>query len=900
MDLAIPRGVYHNDLANYYSIQNEFPLVYGIGEGGLPATASLQRQAQALQLKGYLLFFDQLLANYLTQLSNIPSLFSFRSPNGIQPQSYFVNPLSNVPDLEKLLLNVSDDKGKSAAGDNGKVLGYPIWKSDFETLLKQGTYSSSDLKKLQQSFSCRTQHEYQVISASLQNTFRNPELYVISSKRSTADKHSFYTVEFDALDILVTGELFADFDNNFAAATALYAFKLLPGMGVNSANYNDFRTGNGTVSFNIQLNLLKYPEYLAQVAEDKTQYLERREAFLNHLFSRFAEQFSDFAMLSYHFMGKDNLRVLSVQHKENFLTNYPSLSRNRGKAYDYRAAGADNMSGFEGRFKTYTGIESGCCTSLCHFEVVKYEDTYSIELTLAGIPLFNTNDTWEGRDNAREALTSIFSAVANSQNHHLHFIQHEKKYQLQVLFNNNKIALYQELFEDETEAIAVSGKLQKIFSSHISEEDVIVSTNEYRLVLSDSRGKPIRVSVAASDNKATAFAASITSLRSPADTTVWQVIEPGNNPSGKFCSNDKKKPEKLIDIDAFKIDTDDTIVDKPGKFTYELLDRNHTFKFKSLSEFNTEKLARADAYQLLMLMAEKENYQVRQDKRKKIFILNQGQTVAECLNVIESSRLVAFIDKVHSIINNHYYRLSADPFPRSWKFTYSLGFKKDADLQFESVSEFNTFENAKNASTAFSNELANVSLEVINSKYSLLRSDEEGPVLTCTHVGSAIDALSEEEKLSKAKQLLELNKQVSSHLHGGVQQAFDEGVQIDELSNTGAFVYRLVDKDNLYARHAVEGDINHSPEGLNELHAQAQKGYQIFSICLGGDITDTVKDSKTGVVGYRYILRSRGDFNPFKDGDILFMNDVFHTVLLKSISFTALITSGDLYFSMSV
>jgi hypothetical protein len=870
MDLVIPRGVYHNDLANYYSIQNEFPLVYGIGEGGLPATASLQRQAQALQLKGYLLFFDQLLANYLTQLSNIRSLFSFRSPKGIQPQSYFVNPLSNVPDLEKLLLNVSDDNGKSTGGDNGKVLGYPIWKSDLEKLLKQETYSSSDLKKLQQSFTCRTQHEYRVISASLQNSFRNPELYVISSKRSTVDNHSFYTVELDALDILITGELFADFDNNTAAAAALYAFKLLPGMGAIPANYNDFSTGNGTVSFNIQLNLLKYPEYLAQVAEDKNQYLERRDVFLNHLFSRFAEQFSDFAMLSYHFMGKHDLRSLAVQHKENFLTNYPSLSNNRGKAYDYRAADADNISGFEKRFKTYTGIESGCCTSLCQFEVVKYEDTYSIQLTLAGIPLFNTNDTWEGRDNAREALTSIFSAVANSENHHLHFIQHEQKHQLQVIFNKNKIALYQELFDDEKEAIAVSGKLQKIFSALIREEDIIVSTSEYRLVLSDSRGKPIRVSVAASDNKVAAFVASLTSLRSPGDAAVWQVIEPENKPSGKFCSNDKKKPEKLIDIDAFKIDTDDTIVDKPGKFTYELLDRNHTFKFKSLNEFNSEKLARADAYQLLMLMAERENYQVKQDKRKKIFILNQGQAVAECLNVIDSSRLVGFIDKVHSIINNHYYRLSADPFPRSWKFTYSLGFKKDADLQFESVSEFNTFENAKNAATAFSNALVDVSLEVINSKYSLSRSDQQGPVLTCTHVGSAIDALSEQEKLSKAKQLLELNKQVSNHLHAGAQQAFDEGVQIDELSNTGAFVYRLVDKDNLYAKHAVEGDINHSTEGLNELHAQAQKGYQILNICLGGDITETAKDTKTGMVGYRYIVRCRGDFNPFKDGDILF------------------------------
>src|SRR5690606_20731265 len=36
LDAEIPRGVYRNDLTEYYSIQNEFPRVYGIQEGGLP------------------------------------------------------------------------------------------------------------------------------------------------------------------------------------------------------------------------------------------------------------------------------------------------------------------------------------------------------------------------------------------------------------------------------------------------------------------------------------------------------------------------------------------------------------------------------------------------------------------------------------------------------------------------------------------------------------------------------------------------------------------------------------------------------------------------------------------------------------------------------------------------
>ena len=50
LDKMIPYGEYRPDLREYPSIQNEFPLVYGIGEGHLSQNATKERQAQALQL----------------------------------------------------------------------------------------------------------------------------------------------------------------------------------------------------------------------------------------------------------------------------------------------------------------------------------------------------------------------------------------------------------------------------------------------------------------------------------------------------------------------------------------------------------------------------------------------------------------------------------------------------------------------------------------------------------------------------------------------------------------------------------------------------------------------------------------------------------------------------------
>lgn len=56
-------------LAQWDSFQLDFPALYGIGEAGLGGQASALRLAQVLQLKGWLLLFDQLMADQLALLA---------------------------------------------------------------------------------------------------------------------------------------------------------------------------------------------------------------------------------------------------------------------------------------------------------------------------------------------------------------------------------------------------------------------------------------------------------------------------------------------------------------------------------------------------------------------------------------------------------------------------------------------------------------------------------------------------------------------------------------------------------------------------------------------------------------------------------------------------------------
>jgi len=90
--LAVPMGRYR-DLEQCFPIQHDFPKNYGIGEVGLSANADSLRVAQARQLKAYLTFYDQVLADYLAQLANVRTLFSLDTNIG---RTYFSKYMTHI------------------------------------------------------------------------------------------------------------------------------------------------------------------------------------------------------------------------------------------------------------------------------------------------------------------------------------------------------------------------------------------------------------------------------------------------------------------------------------------------------------------------------------------------------------------------------------------------------------------------------------------------------------------------------------------------------------------------------------------------------------------------------------------------------------------------------------
>jgi hypothetical protein len=93
----------HRRLDHYYSIQHHFPAIYGLGRHGVAPSASARERAQVQQLKGYLVLFEQLLANGMAQLQQARALFS---AHGELEESYWWRLLDEamVPGMSQLHL----------------------------------------------------------------------------------------------------------------------------------------------------------------------------------------------------------------------------------------------------------------------------------------------------------------------------------------------------------------------------------------------------------------------------------------------------------------------------------------------------------------------------------------------------------------------------------------------------------------------------------------------------------------------------------------------------------------------------------------------------------------------------------------------------------------------------
>lgn len=125
-DINIPAGECMN-IADYYPFQYSLPSCYGMQErivneniddiaiekavNGLKTNHKLnslkKSEKQILQLRGFLMVFEQILSDHLSQLANIKQLFSF-NPGSVQ--TFFPQALKEINDMEMLFIDFTGYK----------------------------------------------------------------------------------------------------------------------------------------------------------------------------------------------------------------------------------------------------------------------------------------------------------------------------------------------------------------------------------------------------------------------------------------------------------------------------------------------------------------------------------------------------------------------------------------------------------------------------------------------------------------------------------------------------------------------------------------------------------------------------------------------------------------------
>ncbi len=127
--IPVPEGKYFA-AGQLVSLRQDFPDNYGINTNGLPADATPERKAQALQLKGYIHFFDRILSGYFAHLEQVKKLLSAENPTG---ETYFFSEIEgfdNNPvvgkDYQQTLEQLRDHLDKNRYERNNRFLDHLI------------------------------------------------------------------------------------------------------------------------------------------------------------------------------------------------------------------------------------------------------------------------------------------------------------------------------------------------------------------------------------------------------------------------------------------------------------------------------------------------------------------------------------------------------------------------------------------------------------------------------------------------------------------------------------------------------------------------------------------------------------------------------------------------------
>ncbi|HEV7780199.1 MAG TPA: hypothetical protein VGO58_02985 [Chitinophagaceae bacterium] len=861
LDAATPGGIYRADLDEYFSIQNEFPAVYKLGEGQLPDSVPDERKSKAYQLKGYLLFFDQLLADYLSQLKNVRSLLSLsQAASAGDEHSYFINTMQTVPDMDKLT-RFQHSKGPGNLQE-GKILAIPVNKKSLLELVQNEKIKESAVKKLATPYLFGSAGACKVAMRQLMEDLACDDC--LPSLFKTVNGCHYYYFITSSEEIAVLGKSHYP-DEKQARRNA----DMLQISSVFAENYRTYViAADQTHSFDLEFNLCDHYKALQLLSEDKQLFGRRKQQFMDHLLARFAERFTDFAMLSYGMMDEDTLTKHDIAFKKRFITSYPELSSNRGKAYDYKRDGwnSPNISGIEKRFCALTGIEKWERASHCHFDVVPYErQVYTHISDSIGqweYDILKGADKFDESDGA-DAFFSLAKALPDISNYKSRLSGYGGK---EEIFVQNGLHRYDHAgqFEGSDTQDAIR-KLHQLFTQEPGPEEP--SSYNHFLSFEDLGQKPVkeRRSAIPYPEKELPITSSI--IKEINDGKEWKKIDPASADKDFLIINNPDRPKDLINKKVFEIEYQNADIKDESlaiRFAVYPKGKKAFFLFHSTSYFDTKKEAAHNADLFLFQLADEKNYNYIEKIKDQfvIHIIKDGVMLA--VDSIEYESYEAArngAQRIMGYVHAESYRVVAKSVESKWRFTYPLSYPGQYGFIFASKKEYTKQGEATEAARRLTTATEGYTITK-NSKNEL--EIRESKDLTKKGELIAFCELPADKPgtdFSLAESLFELKFK----MNGLVQKPEtyrEKYVVSDEVSTKEAWVYRLYRKNDYQARYlpAAGSVTNDHHKAIKEIVKKFPANYIFLEISFGGNMVRERKNAKTGKTSYHYEIKCRNRF----------------------------------------
>lgn len=323
----------YRELGRYFSIREVFPSIYGINRFGLSRNEKRLRKAQVKQLKGYLLLFEQLLANTTSQIQNLRNIYSTSEDHADRfyyPKTFSPEEMEDIEMLYDLDTKTSIDNAGLEEGTMVLNLAFEGYKSKLSEL-----EAVSPIVELLRAFRS--------------NFFTDPidfcqhfesGLVLSNFSASDAQNHLDQFLKSTALDPQVADKAFENLET------------FLVDTSENNRSVKDTGVGND------QVNPGKVLEGLMDRLSQHLPHLPHKSKVLDYMLALYGEQFRQKTLRR---IGGSNQGASQegeiIRNKLRMLKKLPDFSANLSKAPSYPASREPSeMNGFELKVQVLLGL----------------------------------------------------------------------------------------------------------------------------------------------------------------------------------------------------------------------------------------------------------------------------------------------------------------------------------------------------------------------------------------------------------------------------------------------------------------------------------------------------------------------------------------------------------------